>query len=113
MAVPFVTDRPFDEIGIPDLQPQVSRVAGVISAFIGSPFDGTARQTYFLDRRPLTTRERDVLAMLAAGQLYSRIADRLGIAEITVRKHVQSARGKLGAATRDQAIAIREQLIAI
>ena len=54
----------------------------------------------------LSTREKDVLRYLAAGLRNDAIASKLGIAEITVRIHITSARRKLGAATREQAIAL-------
>lgn len=54
----------------------------------------------------LTCRERDVLRQLASGLRNDAIAYNLGVAEITVRKHVASARDKLGAATREQAVAV-------
>jgi DNA-binding CsgD family transcriptional regulator len=56
--------------------------------------------------RSLTRRERDVLSQLARGHRNEAIAHRLGVAEITVRKHVAAARRKLGAATREQAVAL-------
>lgn len=43
----------------------------------------------------LTTRERDVLALLAAGHRNHAIAGRLGIAEKTVRNHVSTVLTKL------------------
>ncbi|WP_179379175.1 helix-turn-helix transcriptional regulator [Jannaschia marina] len=54
----------------------------------------------------LSVRERDILSFLAAGLRNEMIAWKLGIAEVTVRVHVASARRKLRAATREQAIAI-------
>lgn len=53
----------------------------------------------------LTGRERQVLALLAEGSLNASIAHRLDIAEVTVRKTLLSARRKLGAQTREQALA--------
>lgn len=59
-----------------------------------------------VDRRPkLSARERDVLCLLANGLLNARIAEKLGISEPMVRKHLVSARRKLGCATREQAVA--------
>ena len=48
----------------------------------------------------LTTRERDVLQMLARGLGNKEIAVRLKISEHTVKFHVASILGKLGASTR-------------
>jgi DNA-binding CsgD family transcriptional regulator len=61
----------------------------------------------------LSRREREVLLYLALGLKTQRIAERLQLAEVTVRKYFQSARLKLGARTREQALAraIRNGLI--
>jgi len=53
---------------------------------------------------PLTTREQDVLELLSLGLSNKRIAERLGISEHTVKFHVASIYGKLGAASRAEAI---------
>jgi DNA-binding NarL/FixJ family response regulator len=55
---------------------------------------------------PLTKRELQVLEMLAAGLLNKEIAARLGISEHTAKFHVASILGKLGAATRTEAVTI-------
>ncbi|MEP1767767.1 MAG: LuxR C-terminal-related transcriptional regulator [Sulfitobacter sp.] len=57
-------------------------------------------------RTPLTAKEYDVLNWLACGLRNDQIAFNGNIAEVTVRKHLQSIRKKLGATTREQAIAI-------
>src|SRR5579862_2593638 len=54
----------------------------------------------------LTTREREVLRMLAEGLANKEIASRLAISEHTVKFHVASIFGKLGAASRAEAVAI-------
>ena len=54
---------------------------------------------------PLTSRETDVLALLAEGAGNKEIASRLGISEHTVKFHVSSILSKLGAATRTEAVA--------
>jgi two-component system, NarL family, response regulator YdfI len=54
---------------------------------------------------PLTSRESDVLALLAEGAGNKEIALRLGISEHTVKFHVSSILSKLGAATRTEAVA--------
>lgn len=54
----------------------------------------------------LSPRERQCLTFLAKGKKLKDIATDLGIAVKTVDKQVLSARGKLGAATNEQAVAI-------
>jgi NarL family two-component system response regulator YdfI len=55
---------------------------------------------------PLTRRELEVLQMLAAGLSNKEIAARLTISEHTVKFHVASILGKLGAASRTEAVSI-------
>jgi NarL family two-component system response regulator YdfI len=55
---------------------------------------------------PLTRREREVLQMLAAGLANKEIATRLGISDHTAKFHVASILGKLGAATRAEAVTL-------
>ena len=55
---------------------------------------------------PLTRREREVLQMLAAGLGNKEIAARLAISDHTAKFHVASILGKLGAATRTEAVAL-------
>jgi NarL family two-component system response regulator YdfI len=54
----------------------------------------------------LTPREREVLQMLASGLGNKEIAARLAISEHTVKFHVASILGKLGAASRTEAVAL-------
>ncbi len=58
------------------------------------------------DFEPLTRRECQCLQELAHGERPQRIAATLGIAPITVDFHIRNARRKLGARTREHAIAI-------
>ena len=55
---------------------------------------------------PLTAREREVLQMVAAGAGNKEIAAKLGISEHTVKFHVASILGKLGADSRTEAVAL-------
>lgn len=53
---------------------------------------------------PLTTRETEVLALLAGGVGNKEIAEQLRISEHTVKFHVSSILSKLGATTRTEAV---------
>lgn len=55
-------------------------------------------------REALTPRERDVLVLLAEGAGNREIAERLGVTEHTVKFHLGAIFGKLGAATRTEAV---------
>ena len=54
----------------------------------------------------LTRRELEVLQMLAAGLSNKEIAGRLTISDHTVKFHVASILGKLGAGSRTEAVAL-------
>ena len=64
---------------------------------------------------PLTAREIQVLELLAEGLPNKAIAHRLGISDQTVKFHVSSISGKLGAANRTDAVrrAVRRGLITL
>ena len=55
---------------------------------------------------PLTPRESEVLQMLAGGLGNKQIAAKLGISDHTVKFHVASILGKLGAASRTEAVSL-------
>jgi two-component system, NarL family, response regulator YdfI len=54
----------------------------------------------------LTRREREVLQMLASGLANKEIAARLSISDHTVKFHVASILGKLGASSRTEAVSL-------
>jgi len=66
-------------------------------------------------REPLTRREIEVLDLLAEGLPNKAIAARLGISDQTVKFHVSSICGKLGAANRTDAVrrAVRRGIISL
>jgi DNA-binding NarL/FixJ family response regulator len=64
---------------------------------------------------PLTPREVQVLELLAEGLPNKSIAERLGISDQTVKFHVASIMGKLGASNRIETVrrAVRRGLISL
>ena len=88
-------------------------------AFTARPSSFTARPATLDDspefEEPLTAREVEVLQLLAEGLPNKSIATRLGISDQTVKFHVASICGKLGAANRTQAVrlAVRRGLISL
>jgi two-component system, NarL family, response regulator YdfI len=72
-----------------------------------------ARATAEALAEPLSDRELEVLDLLAEGLSNKLVAHRLGISEHTVKTHVTSIFGKLGVASRTEAVsqAIRRGLV--
>lgn len=58
----------------------------------------------------ITSREREVLRLLADGETTPSIAARLGLSESTVRTHVENMRTKLAAPTRAALVALAFRL---
>ena len=58
----------------------------------------------------LTRREHYVLAGLRAGMSNREIADLLALSEVTVKHHIKSLRGKLGARNRLHAVCRANEL---
>jgi DNA-binding NarL/FixJ family response regulator len=79
-----------------------------ISAQVNSGFPSVTEPSRALDElaEPLTPRESEVLQMLASGLANKEIAAKLAISEHTVKFHVASILGKLGAATRTEAVSL-------
>ena len=106
---------------IVDLAEQAEAVLS-LPAFVRDQDDGLRRgKSAFADGRPnrlrrdrpakeyppveaLTTREHDVLALVADGLSNRDIAGRLAISEHTVKFHLASIFGKLGVSTRTEAV---------
>ena len=70
-----------------------------------SYLDFGMRQTHLPKIIGLSKREKEVLSWLAGGLRPDQIADRLGIGYRTVDKYINSAKSKLHATTRDNAVA--------
>jgi NarL family two-component system response regulator YdfI len=86
----------------------VVRELVVLGTEPGSPIRPAASRTATVEEvtEPLTRREREVLRLLASGLGNKEIAAKLKISEHTAKFHVASILGKLGAASRAEAVSI-------
>ena len=105
MVAPDVPELDHDAIGARD----ATRAARI------EPSGGLAWDEDDGAQEPLTPREIQVLELLAEGLPNKAIATRLGISDQTVKFHVSSISGKLGAANRTDAVrrAVRRGLITL
>jgi DNA-binding NarL/FixJ family response regulator len=85
-----------------------------VDAILIAPSDSSDDSDEAFDE-PLTPREIEVLELLAEGLPNKAIAERLQISDQTVKFHVSSISGKLGAANRTDAVrrAVRRGLITL
>ncbi len=90
----------------PEMVAKARILADVFATRITTPRDEISFGVMWPRKAVLTERERELLHYLALGLKNDRIAERCGLAEVTVRKHLLSARQKLGASTREQALAM-------
>jgi DNA-binding NarL/FixJ family response regulator len=79
------------------------RLAGfVLDAFASMPSAGESKPAFDEELDQLTTREREVLRLIARGYTYKEIARELFISVKTVESHVSSVLRKLQLSTRHQ-----------
>ncbi len=76
------------------------RLAGLLASRIAKLSAGSQRGT---ELDTLTSRERDVIALVAEGLSNKRIAQRLGISDTTVKNHVHNILSKLAVQSRAEA----------
>jgi LuxR family maltose regulon positive regulatory protein len=87
---------------------RLQRALGAPDVAPGSGRDGVTAVPGLVG--PLTSRELEVLEMLAAGKSNQAIAGHLVVTLDTVKKHVSHVLGKLGAANRTEAVARAREL---
>jgi DNA-binding NarL/FixJ family response regulator len=82
---------------------------GLIAKFLAQggssdPEDGRDASSYSERLGALTTREREVLVLVAGGHSNDEIAERLEVSPLTVKTHVNRTMAKLGARDRAQLV---------
>lgn len=102
-------------LGQPSGLDQARLLVAVLSSQYRPERDRSQTTQLYCLGHPLSAREREVLQWLSTGCRTARIAERMRIEEVTVTKHLLSVRRKLGARTREQALAIalRDGLISV
>jgi LuxR family maltose regulon positive regulatory protein len=82
----------------------------LLAAF-GDPFRGASTSGHTTGlAEPLTTREIEVLRLIAAGLRNEEIAGRLFISLATVKRHIANAYGKLAVSNRVEAVSRAREL---
>ena len=114
LAEPEGYIRLFADLGLPMARLlQEARSRGVMADYVGRlleafrvlpPSPEAAGMPSRLPE-PLTAREQEILAVVAAGLTNREIAKQLVISPETVKKHTASIYGKLGASSRTEAVA--------
>jgi DNA-binding NarL/FixJ family response regulator len=78
-------------------------LAAVVAVVCAGQVSVPSGQRSEVRAQALTTRERQVLACVIAGSTNAQIADKLFLAESTVKSHLSSAFSKLGVSSRNEA----------
>lgn len=99
----------------PDGLARARLLVAVFAAEYRPEADRSASPQLYSAHNALTRRECEVLCWAYTGLRTSGIADRMGLRDVTVTKHLLSIRRKLRARTREQAlaIAVRDGLIQV
>lgn len=84
----------------------ISTINAIITVNLATQTDTVHEDRLKVRDKELTAKEQEVLNWLASGLRNDQIAFKAKIAEVTVRKYLISIRKKVGASTREQAIAI-------
>ncbi len=85
----------------------------ILQTILAARLAGVARKAYWPQNVVLSDRESEILTWIARGKTSAEIASILGLTKRTIDFHADSARTKLGVATRTEAAvkAVAEKLI--
>lgn len=105
-VVTYCSDMTYTELQKGDRLERIRVLAAILISNFSAPNQRDVDAVERFGRKPLSPREKETLSWLAHGLRNDRIAERMDISEVMVRKHLNGARTKLGAATREQALGI-------
>ncbi len=113
--VVLASDQQDVELMMTEQQREMRVLATVLATNLGSDIPSNHGRVYDIASiaptvPDMTLRELQVLNLLALGHRNDRIAEQLGLSEITIRTHLKNARDKLNAPTRESALVRAMQL---
>lgn len=113
--VVLASDQQDVQMMMTEQQREMRVLATVLATNLGSDIPSNHGRVYDIASiaptvPDMTPRELQVMDLLALGHRNERIAERLGLSEITVRTHLRNARDKLRAPTRESALVRAMQL---
>lgn len=92
--------------GLLSLRDLVSALPAVIEAVRAGQLCVPGAHGAELEKRVLTAREKQILGLVVMGMTNAEIANKLFLAESTVKSHLSSAFAKLGVASRSEAASL-------
>lgn len=104
--VTYCSEQPYALLKKGEQLARIRMLAAILITQFSAPEQRDPETVKYFGRTQLTPREKEALSWLAHGLRNDRISQRMSVSEVTVRKHLRSARTKLGANTREQAIGI-------
>ena len=88
------------------------RLVARLLAQVNARQSGRPQATLHPDAEPLTSREWEVIDLLSKGLSDRRVGERLGVSDVTVRRHAASATRKLRSTCREDAVEIFRRSVA-
>lgn len=104
-AITFCSTHDPHEVMADENLRRIETAIRLLLPWVGWPDSRTATGFIPTGLPDLSPREAQALRLLAGGMMNARIADMMGISEAMVAKHLRSARRKMDAKTREEAVA--------
>lgn len=92
--------------GIVQSQRATNALAACVSSVLAGQICVPREHSRQIDPPALSAREKQILGLVVMGYMNGQIAERLYLAESTVKSHLSSAFGKLGVRSRNEAVSL-------